>query len=67
MEVNVALQTFTAQCSYWNEEHQDWRDDGCMVSNKNKYIYTHTYKMTRFASHKAKLKLAIMMHYCNND
>ncbi|XP_041368276.1 polycystic kidney disease protein 1-like 2 isoform X2 [Gigantopelta aegis] len=32
LEINIGIQTFTVECSYWNDEYEDWRQDGCMVS-----------------------------------
>ncbi|XP_041369822.1 polycystic kidney disease and receptor for egg jelly-related protein-like [Gigantopelta aegis] len=30
--IEFGVQTFTAECFYWNEKVDDWRQDGCMVS-----------------------------------
>ena len=29
--VQVGIKTFTVQCSYWNQNNQDWLQDGCEV------------------------------------
>ncbi|XP_041373429.1 polycystic kidney disease protein 1-like 2 [Gigantopelta aegis] len=30
--IDIGIQTFTVECSYWSEAHEEWRQDGCMVS-----------------------------------
>ncbi|XP_041369726.1 polycystic kidney disease protein 1-like 2 [Gigantopelta aegis] len=32
LQIQIGIQTFTVECSYWNEAHEEWRQDGCMVS-----------------------------------
>ncbi|XP_041360511.1 uncharacterized protein LOC121376803 [Gigantopelta aegis] len=32
LKIQIGLQTFTVECSYWSEAHEEWRQDGCMVS-----------------------------------
>ncbi|XP_041368785.1 polycystic kidney disease protein 1-like 2 isoform X2 [Gigantopelta aegis] len=32
LKIQIGIQTFTVECSYWSEAHEEWRQDGCMVS-----------------------------------
>ncbi|XP_041369934.1 polycystic kidney disease protein 1-like 2 [Gigantopelta aegis] len=31
LKIQIGIQTFTVECSYWSEAHDEWRQDGCMV------------------------------------
>ncbi|XP_041369944.1 sperm receptor for egg jelly-like [Gigantopelta aegis] len=31
LKIQIGIQTFTVECSYWSEAHEEWRQDGCMV------------------------------------
>ncbi|XP_041362096.1 uncharacterized protein LOC121378062 [Gigantopelta aegis] len=32
LKSQIGIQTFTVECSYWSEAHEEWKQDGCMVS-----------------------------------
>ncbi|XP_041370581.1 polycystic kidney disease protein 1-like 2 isoform X2 [Gigantopelta aegis] len=40
-QVEVGIQLFTAECSYWDEDLEEWRQDGCKVGPVTTLLSLH--------------------------